>query len=84
MDQKKTTIPSLRVLPKSVDLGYNFPIALIGMITHGHAKGHYGHFIWNGLCPFDPNLAIGSITSCLHILERMDKHPLGDLVTNGL
>ena len=84
MDQKKTAIPRLRVLPKGVDSGYNLPIALIGMITHGHAEGHYGHFILNGLWPSDPNLTIGSIASCLHNLERMDKHPLGDLVTNGL
>ena len=67
-----------------MDSGYNLPIALIGMITHGHAEGHYGHFILNGLWPSDPNLTIGSIASCLHNLERMDKHPLGDLVTNGL
>ena len=85
MDQKKRAIPKLRVLPKGVDSGYNLPIALIGMITHGHAEGHYGHFILNGLWPSDPNLTIGSIASCLHSLERMDKHPLGDLVsTNGL
>ena len=32
----------------------------------------------------DPNLTIGSISNCLHNLERIDKHPLGDLVTNGL
>ena len=67
-----------------MDLGYSLPIALIGMITHGHAEGHYGHFTLNGLWPSDPNLTIGSIGSCLHKLERMDKHPLGDLLTNGL
>ena len=49
MDQKKIAIPRLRVLPKGVDSGYNLPIALIGMITHGHAEGHYGHFILNDL-----------------------------------
>ena len=67
-----------------MDSGYILPIALIGIITHGHAEGYYGHFILNGLWPFDSNLIIGSIASCLHNLERMDKHPLGDLVTNGL
>ena len=84
MDQKKIVIPRLRFLPKGLDSRYNLPIALIAMITHGHAEGHYGHFILNGLWPSDPNLTIGSIASCLHNLERMDKHPLGDLVTNGL
>ena len=54
------------------------------MITHGHARGHYGHFLLKGLWPSDPNLTVGSIASYLHNLERMDKHPLGDLVTNGL
>lgn len=84
MDQKKIAIPRLRVLPKGVDSGYNLQVALIGMITHGHVEGHYGHFVLNGLWPSDPNLTIGSIASCLHNLERMDKHPLSDLVTNGL
>ena len=63
-----------------MDSGYNLPIALIGMITHGHAKGHYGHFMLNGLWPSNPNLKIGSVASCLHNFKRMDKHPLGDLV----
>ena len=84
MDQKKTAIPRLRVIPKGVDSGYNLQVALIGMITHGHAEGHYGHFVLNGLWPSDANLTIGSIANCLHNLERIDKHPLGDLVTNGL
>ena len=84
MDQKKTAIPRLRIVPKGVDSGYNLQVALIGMITHGHGEGHYGHFVLNGLWPADPNLTIGSIANCLHNLERIDKHPLGDLVTNGL
>ena len=54
------------------------------MITHGHGEGHYGHFTFNGLWPSDPNLTIGSIAFCLHNLERMDKHPLGDLQSFGL
>ena len=49
MDQKKTTIPSLRITPKGVDSRYSLPIALVGMITHGHAEGNYGHFLLNGL-----------------------------------
>ena len=52
------------------------------MITHGHGDGHYGHFALNGLCPSDPNFTIGSMALCFHNLERLDKHPLGDLVSN--
>ena len=60
-------------------------VALIGMITHGHGDlGHYGHFTLNSLWPSDPNLTIGSIVFCLHNLERMDKHPLGDLQSSRL
>ena len=85
MDQKKTIIRRLRVNPKSLDSSYNnLQMALIEMIMHGHAEGHYGHFCLNGLWPFNPNLTIGSIASCLHNLERIEKHPLGDLATNGL
>ena len=40
MDQKKTAIPRLRVTPKGLDSGYSLPVALVGMITHGHAEGH--------------------------------------------
>ena len=84
MDQKKTAIPRLCIVPKGVDSGYNLQVALIGMNTHGHGEGHYGHFVLNGLWPADPNLTIGSIANCLHNLERTRRHPLGDLVTNGL
>ena len=49
MDQKKTAIPRLRTLPKEVDSAWQLQVALIGMITHGHGEGHYGHFTLNGL-----------------------------------
>ena len=84
MDQKKKAIPRLWVVPKGVDSSYNLQVALIGMITHGHAEGHYGHFFLNSLWPSDSNLTVGSIANCLHNLERVDKHSFGDLVTNGL
>ena len=54
------------------------------MITHGHAKGHYGNFVLNGLWPSNANLTIGSIANCLRNLERIFKHPFGDLVTTSL
>ena len=84
MDQNKKTIPRLWVTSESVDSRYNLQVALIGMINHGHVEVHYGHFVLNGLWPSHPNLTIGLIANCLHSLERLDKHPLGDLVTNGL
>ena len=84
MDQKKTAIPRLQTLPKEIDSAWQLQVVLIGMTTHGHGEGHYGHFTLNGLWPSDPNLTIGSITFFLHNLERMDKHPLGDLQSSGL
>ena len=54
------------------------------MITHGHGEGHYGHFTLNGLWPSNPNLTIELISFFLHNLERMDRHPLGDLQSSRL
>ena len=71
MDKEKTTISKQEVLSKGVDSRYNLPIALIGMITHGYAKGHYGHFILNVLWPYDTNIIISSISIYLHNLERI-------------
>ena len=84
MDQKKIAIPRLRIVSKGVDSGYNLQVALIGMITHRHGEGRYGHFVLNGLWPANPNLTNSSIANCLHNLERTERHPLGDLVTYGL
>lgn len=71
-------------MPKDIDSAWQLQVALIGMITHGHGEGHYGHFTLNGFWPADPNLTIGSIAFCLQNLERMDRHPLGDQETSRL
>ena len=49
----------------------------------GYAEAHYGHFVLHNMWPYNPNLTIRLIASCLHNLERMDKHPLGDIATDG-
>ena len=44
----------------------------------------YGHFSLNGLWPSNPNAKIGSLGLCLHILERIETHALGDLCHDGM
>ena len=84
MDQKKTTIPRLRVNSKDYANAYQLQVSLTGMITHGHGHGMYGHLSLNVLWPSDPNATIGSLALCLQNLERNEKHGLGDLSNDGM
>ena len=84
MDQKKTTIPRLRVNSKDYANAYQLQVSLTGMITHGHGHGMYGNFSLNGLWPSDPNATIGSLALCLQNLERIESHGLGDLCHDGM
>ena len=79
MDQQKTSIPRLQLVPKFVNHVMQLPISLTGMLTHGHGQRAYGHFSM-GLWPSDPNFTIGSLAMCLRNLERLDNHVHGDLV----
>ena len=79
MDQKKTCIPRVNPIPKSLNQIMPLPISLTGMLTHGHGQNAYGHFAL-GFWPADPNFTIGSLSKCFQNLERLDNHMYGDLM----
>lgn len=81
MDQHKTCVPRLEQTPKSCWGEMQLPIALSGILTHGHGEGTYGNFSlpqW----PSDPNFTIGSLAKCLRKLENRHKGYSGDIVNN--
>ena len=67
MDKTKTSMPILRVKSKFV-AGTNLGLSLIGMLTHGHSTGGFGHislrFVHMG-----SQFTITSIAKCLRDLE---------------
>ena len=79
MDQKKTCIPRVSPIPKSLNQVMPLPMSLTGMLTHGHGQNAYGHFAL-GFWPSDPNFTIGSLSKCFRNLERLDNHMYGDLM----
>ena len=71
MDQKKTWLPRVANIPKSLAGKHNpLPISLTGMITHGRDPGAYAHYGLTGLWASDPDFTITSITKCLRDLEE--------------
>jgi hypothetical protein len=83
MDQAKTWIPRLKILPKSLsNVGIALPIALTGMLTHGRDPGAYAHFSLSGLWPGDSDFTITSIARCLRDLETYTGDLSGD-ITNS-
>ena len=79
MDQKKTSLPRVNPIPKSLNQVMPLPISLTGILTHGHGQNAYGHFAL-GLWPSDPNFTIGSLSKCFRNLERLENHMYGDLM----
>ena len=79
MDQRKTCIPRVNPIPKSLNQVMPLPISLTGMLTHGHGQNAYGHFAL-GFWPSDPNFTIGSLSKCFQNLERLDNHMYGYLM----
>ena len=79
MDQKKTCLPPMNPIPKSLNQVVPLPISLIGMLTHGHGNNAYGHFALV-FFPNDPNFTISSLSKCFQNLESLDNHTYGDLM----
>ena len=78
MDQAKTTIPQLDLLPKTLHISKKLQVSLTWMLIHGHGKGAYGHFAL-GYWPYGPDFTIGSLAGCLQHLELNSEDGKGDL-----
>jgi hypothetical protein len=72
MDHAKTALPVFSHKTKQLDRLMKLPVAVTGMLAHGHGDVRYAHY---GLDIFahDANYTVGSFAKLLHDLERPPK-----------
>ena len=78
MDHSKTASPHFSHKTKATDCFMKMPVAVTGMIAHGHGDIRYAHYGLN-IFPTDSNHTIGSIARLLHHLEEEPKNVLHKL-----
>jgi hypothetical protein len=81
MDHAKTTSPCFANKNKNIDAFMRLPVAITGMIAHGHGDGKYAHFSLD-LYPYDSNHTVGSVAKLLRDLEKPPACSLGILFEN--
>jgi hypothetical protein len=81
MDHAKTASPCFASKNKSIDAFMRLPVAVTGMIAHGHGDGKYAHFSLD-LYPCDSNHTMGSVAKLLHDLEKQPACSSGILFEN--
>ena len=72
MDHSKTASPTLSHKVKHLDGLMKLPIAVTGMLAHGHVDQRYAHYGLD-LYPHDANYTIGSFAKLLRDLEAPPK-----------
>ena len=78
MDHSKTASPHFSYKSKAIDSFMKMPIAVIGMIAHGHGDMRYAHYGLD-IFPTDSNHTMGSIARLLRDLEMQPKVSLRQL-----
>ena len=78
MDHSKTASPHLSHKSKADDSFMKMPVAVTGMIAHGHGDVRYAHYGLD-IFPTDSNHTIGSIAQLLRDLERPPKNSSREL-----
>ena len=73
MDHSKTASPHFSHKTKATDCFMKMPVAVTGMIAHGHGDIRYAHYGLN-IFPTDSNHTIGSIARLLRHLEEEPKN----------
>jgi hypothetical protein len=69
MDHAKMASPCFASKNKSIDAFMRLPVAVTGMIAHGHGDGKYAHFSLDlYLC--DSSHIVGSVGKLLRDLEK--------------
>ena len=68
MDHSKTASPHFSHKSKATESFMKLPIAITGMIAHGHGDVRYAHYGLD-IYPMNPNHTIGSIAKLLRDLE---------------
>ena len=74
MDHSKTASPHFSHKTKATDSFMKMPVAVTGMIAHGHGDIRYTHYGLDTF-PTDSNHTIGSIAKLLRDLEQEPKNP---------
>jgi hypothetical protein len=82
MDHVKTASPCFANKNKSIDAFMRLPVAVTGMIAHGHGDGKYAHFSLD-LYPCDSNHTMGSVAKLLRDLEKLLAGSSGILFENS-
>ncbi len=82
MDHSKTASPHFSHKNKAVDSFMKLPIAVTGMIAHGHGDIKYAHYGLD-IFPGDSNHTVGSIAKLLRDLESPPKYSSRELFTKG-
>ena len=82
MDHSKTASPVYSHKNKQIDSYMRLPIAVTGMIAHGHGDYRYAHFGID-IYPHDSNHTMGSIAKLLQDLENPPKYSCWELFEGG-
>ena len=82
MDHSKTASPHYSHKNKGTDSYMKLPIAVTGMIAHGHGDVRYAHYGLD-IFPTDSNHTVGSIARLLCDLESQPKYASHQLLVEG-
>jgi hypothetical protein len=82
MDHVKTMSPYFASKNKSIDAFMRLPVAVMGMIAHGHGDGKYAHFS-SDMYPCDFNHIVGLVAKLLRDLEKPPASSSGLLFENS-
>jgi len=82
MDHSKTTSPHFSHKSKAIDSFMKLPIAVTGMIAHGHGNVRYAHYGLD-IFPSDSNHTVGSIARLFRDLESPSKQSTRELFPNA-
>ena len=83
MDHSKTASPHFSYKSKATNSFMKFPVAVRGMIAHGHGDIRYAHYGRLDMFPTDSNHTIGSIAKLLRDLENPPKNSSRQLFSGG-
>jgi hypothetical protein len=78
MDHSKTASPALSHKVKHLDGLIKLPVAVTGMLAHGHGDQRYAHYGLD-LYPHDANYTVGSFAKLLRDLEAPPKSSTREL-----
>jgi hypothetical protein len=82
MDHSKTASPHFSHKNKATDSLMKLPVAVTGMIAHGHGDVRYMHYVLD-IYPSDSNHTVGSIAKLLRDLESPPVYSTRQLFAGG-